>query len=92
MENRRVFLSIRALNSALHGSSTVLFVVDMVEMPEIPVMTIAIENDHRNSGFFPLKMVIFYSYVSLPEGIIYATYTTFVIYIIISITIYKALI
>jgi hypothetical protein len=28
----------------------------------------AIENDHRNSGFFPLKMVIFHSYVSLPEG------------------------
>ena len=33
------------------------------------VMTnIAIENDHRNSGFFPLKMVTFHSYVSLPEG------------------------
>ena len=32
---------------------------------------IAIENGHRNSGFswiFPSKMVIFHSYVSLPEG------------------------
>ena len=29
----------------------------------------AIENGHRNSGFFPLKMLIFHSYVSLPEGI-----------------------
>ena len=36
------------------------------------VMTnIAIENGHWNSGFtwiYPLKMVIFHSYVSLPEG------------------------
>ena len=31
---------------------------------------IAIENGHRNSGFFPLKMVIFHSYVTLPEGIL----------------------
>ena len=31
---------------------------------------IAIENGHRNSKYliFPLKMVIFHSYVSLPEG------------------------
>ena len=29
---------------------------------------IAIENGHWNSGFFPLIMVIFYSHVSLPEG------------------------
>jgi hypothetical protein len=28
----------------------------------------AIENCHRNRGFTPLKMVIFHSYVSLPEG------------------------
>ena len=27
------------------------------------------ENDHRNSGFFPLKIVIFNSYGKLPEGI-----------------------
>ena len=33
------------------------------------VMTnIAIENGHRNSEFFHKKMVIFHSYVSLPEG------------------------
>ena len=30
---------------------------------------IAIENGHRNSEFTHLKMVIFHSYVSLPEGI-----------------------
>ena len=30
---------------------------------------IAIEHGHRNSGFFPINsMVIFHSYVSLPEG------------------------
>ena len=29
---------------------------------------IAIENGHRNSGFSHKKMVIFHSYVSLPEG------------------------
>ena len=29
---------------------------------------IAIENGHLIRGFFPLKMVIFHSYVSLPEG------------------------
>ena len=29
----------------------------------------AIEHGHRNSGFiYPLKVVIFHSYVSLPEG------------------------
>ena len=31
----------------------------------------AIENGHRNSGFtmiYPSKMVIFHSYVKLPEG------------------------
>jgi len=30
---------------------------------------IAIENGHRNSGFSHKKMVIFHSYVKLPEGI-----------------------
>ena len=30
---------------------------------------IAIENDHKNSGFSQLEMVISHSYVSLPEGI-----------------------
>ena len=29
---------------------------------------IAMENGHWNSGFFPLKMVIFHCYVSSPEG------------------------
>ena len=34
------------------------------------VMTnIAIENGHRNSCFSHKKMVMFHSYVSLPEGI-----------------------
>ena len=36
-----------------------------------PLVDIAIENGHRNSGFtwiYPLKMTIFHSYVSLPEG------------------------
>ena len=28
----------------------------------------AIENGHRNSEFFPWQIVIFHSYVSLPEG------------------------
>ena len=28
----------------------------------------AIENGHRNSEFSPLKIVIFHSYVKLPEG------------------------
>ena len=33
------------------------------------VMTdIAIENDHKKWWIYPLKMVIFHSYVSLPEG------------------------
>ena len=31
---------------------------------------IAIENGHRNSGFTHEKMVIFNSYVKLPEGIL----------------------
>jgi hypothetical protein len=30
---------------------------------------ITMENNHRNSGFFPLKIVIFNSYGKLPEGI-----------------------
>ena len=30
---------------------------------------IAIENDHRNYLIFPLNMVIFHSYVKLPEDI-----------------------
>ena len=30
---------------------------------------IAIENDHRNSGIFPLKMVIFHSYVNVYQRV-----------------------
>ena len=30
---------------------------------------IAIENDHRNSGFFPLKMVFFHSYVAVYQRV-----------------------
>ena len=39
------------------------------------VMTnITVENHHRNSGFFPMNsMVIFHSYVKLPEGICYSS-------------------
>ena len=34
----------------------------------LPSGNIAIENGHRYSGFFPLKKLIFHSYVKLPEG------------------------
>ena len=40
------------------------------DFKEYPLVNIqkAIENGHRNSGFYPWKMVIFHSYVKLPEG------------------------
>ena len=38
-----------------------------IHIPFIVMSIIAIENGHRNSSY-PLNMVIFHSYVSLPEG------------------------
>ena len=42
-----------------------------IKMYPLVMADIAIEDGHRNSGcswIFPLNMVMFHSYVSLPEG------------------------
>ena len=39
----------------------------MMDLPS-GYVKIAIDNGHRHSGFYPLNMVIFHSYVGLPEG------------------------
>ena len=41
---------------------------DCLALPSGNGCYIAIENDHRNSVFFQLNMVISHSYVRLPEG------------------------
>ena len=42
--------------------------ISLVGVYPLGMTNIAMENDHKSSGFFPLKMVIFHSYVKLPEG------------------------
>ena len=64
----------------LWGCFLVIFKLVMCRSPKIPFtkhhlhsgyVKIAIEHGHRNSEFSHLTMVIFHSYVSLPEGISY---------------------
>ena len=40
----------------------------MKSIPSGNLLHSELENDHRNSGFTHKKMVMFHSYVSLPEG------------------------
>ena len=45
--------------------------MDMVDVPS-GYVKIAMDNGHRNSEFYPLRMVdLFHSYVCLPEGKFY---------------------
>ena len=44
--------------------TSITFTSNIQEQPS-GYVKIAIENDHRNSGIFPLKMVIFHSYVTV---------------------------
>ena len=53
-----------AMQNVNHPSAMVIKWYPLVNIQK------AIEHGHRNSGFSLLKMVIFHSYVSLPEGVI----------------------
>ena len=60
-KTRRFFSAMQNVN---HPSAMVIKWYPLVNIQK------AIEHGHRNSGFSLLKMVIFHSYVSLPEGVI----------------------
>ena len=49
------------------SKSSMILALEMFIYPLVNIQK-AIENGHRNSGFFPLKIVIFHCYVSSPEG------------------------
>ena len=55
-----------------HKSKEQATTYDIIRMPvqnyPLVICYIAIENGHTNSEISPLKMVIFHSYVKLPEG------------------------